>query len=533
SLNYAETQRQNAVKAKQDFDNVRWELLELAEAEAWASAATVDEDDEIKQTWNGNYYSSKKRRRSLVLQDLAYRRTRISHDLEAKKLQREIDSANAYKGIAQAQVAQAQARVAVAQQRIEIAKLQQKHAEENGEFLDMKEFSAHLWYELAREARRMSRRYLEMAIEVAMLMERAYNAETERGLNIIRFDYGNAATADLLAADRLRLDIDLFTLDYTTTIKPKKSPVKKTISLADRFPMAFQQLKSTGECFFQTELEDFDREHPGLYLCKLRNVELVFVGITGATSVAGFLRNIGLSKFRREDGSIVGRNYPSDVMPLSQYDLRNDALAFRVSPNDLRLFENNGIETMWHLELPLHSNDFDFNEILDVQLVMYYDGLFSTTLEENIKAALPASGSASRAFTMRLMFPDELFYLKNKGDAELVFEAGMFPRNQTNLSRTNVILKVTGEPSVIDGLTLRLSSANLGQELVLKTDQNGEVNDATPGKPLRALRNRPIFDKWTITISTDDNPNLVADGRIDLSGIQDVMVFFEYSFDYR
>ena len=534
SLNYAETQRQNAVQSKQDFDNARWELLEYAELEAWASAASVDEDDEIKQTISGfRYYNTNRKRRSLVLAELAYKRTRLSHDLEANKLQREIDAAMAYKGIAQAQVVQAEARRAIAEQRIQIAQLQQRNAEENRAFLDMKEFSARLWYELAREARRLSRRYLDMAIETAMLMERAYNAETERGLRIIRFDYGSSRSAELLAADRLRADIDYFTLDLVTTIRPKKSPVKKTFSLADRRPMAFQRLKQTGRCFFQTELEEFDREHPGLYLCKLRNVELLFIGITGATSLAGSLRNIGVSKFRNAGGGIITRHYPSDVMPLSQYDLRQDALAFRVSPNDLRLFENNGIDTLWQLDLPLDANDFDFNEILDVQLVIYYDGLFSPSLETAVKNALPAAGTASRGFSLRMSFPDELFYLKNKGEAILEFSERMFPQNQRNQKRTDVLIKALGDPALTAGITMWLTPAGGPGELKLETNADGEVNDSVPGRPLRNLRNRNMIDTWTLRITPEDNPGLVADGELDLGGLEDIFVFFEYSFDYR
>jgi hypothetical protein len=145
-------------------------LLELSEAEAWAGAAAVDQDDEVKQTWNGNYYNARGKRRSLVIQDLAYRRTRISHDLEAARLQRDIASANAYKGIAQAQIGQAQARKAIAEQRVKIAQLQQRFAEENRDFLDMREFSASLWYELAQQAKLIKQRYLDMATEVAFLM---------------------------------------------------------------------------------------------------------------------------------------------------------------------------------------------------------------------------------------------------------------------------------------------------------------------------------------------------------------------------
>lgn len=532
SLNYAETQRVNAVQSQTEFNNVRWELLELAEAEAWSSAAAVGEDDEVRQTWNGNYYSSHRKNRSDVLQDLAHQRTRISHDLEAAKLQRAIDAANAYKGVAQAQVTQAQARKDIAEQRVQIAQLQQRFAEENRDFLDMREFSARLWYELARQARRLKQRYLDMATEVAFLMERAYNAETERGLRVIRYDYSQASTNNLMGADFLLADIDYFTLDHVTTSKHKKAPVKKTISIADSFAMAFNRLKTRGSCFFQTELADFDRENPGLFLCKLRNIELVFVGITGATSIAGSLRNVGVSKFRMEGGGITTRVYPSDVMPLSQYDIRQDALAFRFNPNDLRLFENNGIETLWQLDLPRNANTFDYDEILDVQLVLYYDGFFSPTLETNIKAALPTKGTASRAFSSRMTFPDEMFYLKNKGEAELVFDAGMFPRNQTKLTRTDVTLKATGAAATINKLKLRLTSAGTAGEIVLTTNAAGEVNDATPGQPLRALRNKPMEDKWTLRILAADNPGLVTNGVLNLSGLTDVLFFFEYSFDY-
>ncbi|MCA9285598.1 MAG: hypothetical protein KDA22_10300 [Phycisphaerales bacterium] len=532
-LNYADVQLDGAVESKNDFENVRWELLEIAEAEAWANASSVDRDDQVKLTWTGNYYNSDHKRRNVMIKELAYQRTRISHELEEGKLERAIESAQAYKAMAEAQVAQAAARVAVAEQRVKIAQLQQKHAEENRDFLDMREFGAQLWYELAQQAKRIKQRYLDMATEIAFLMERAYNAETERGLSVIRYDYQSTASGNLMGADLLMADIDSFTFDHVTTTKTKKLPVKRSISLADSYAMSFQALKTNGHCLFETSFADFDRQHPGLYLAKIRNVELVFVGIAGATSIAGTLRNIGVSRFRRSDGTIVSRMYPADVMSLSQYEIRQDALAFRFNPNDLRLFENNGIDTLWQLDLPLDANDFDFNEILDVHLVLYYDGFFDPELEANIREALPATGSASRVFSMRLSFPDELFYLKNQGQAELLFEPIMFPRNQTELVRTTNTIKVTGDAQAIAGLTIRLTSDAVGGELVLETNADGEILDTAAGSPLATLKDKPMLDRWSVQIRAEDNPQLVADGTLDLGGIEDVLVFSEYAFGYR
>ena len=77
------------------------------------------------------------------------------------------------------------------------------------------------------------------------------------------------------------------------------------ISVADAYPDGVPaRCGRDGHCLFETELADFDREHPGLYLCKIRNVELVFVGITGRDPIAGTLRNVGVSSFRRADGSV-------------------------------------------------------------------------------------------------------------------------------------------------------------------------------------------------------------------------------------
>jgi hypothetical protein len=533
SLNYATVQRDNAVKARDGFAAVRNQLYEYAEQEAWANAASVGKDDEVKLTMTGySYYNPSGERRSLVVAELERRRTRISQDLEANRLQRDVNSANAYIGVAQAEKNQALARVDIANQRIAIAQLQQRDAEENRDFLDMKEFNAGVWFDLAKNAKRLSQKYLDMATEVGFLMERAYNAETERGLSVIRYDYGHSTTEQLMGADYLLMDLDYFTFDYLTTTKTKKAPVKRVISMADTFPMAFLGLKSKGSCTFQTELAMFDRQNPGMYLCKMRNVECLFVGIS-ADGISGSLRNVGVSKFRDSAGNVFNRLYPADVMPISRYDLRQDALAFRVNPNDLRLFESNGIDTLWQLDLPLDSNDFNYDEILDVQLLFYYDGLFDPALETQVRAALPKTGTGTRVLSMRMSFPDELFYLKSNGEAELVIDTTLFPKIQTNMVRKKTNLRITGDAATAHGLKLHLKSENGGPELVLTTDANGQVAGAIAGDPLFGLNGKPVFDKWTLRITAADNPGLVKDGKLVLTGLNDVMAYLEYDFQYR
>ena len=519
--NQATVQANNAAQAAQDFANVRWELLELDTLTTWANASAVDRDDQVKLTISGyDYYSANGKRRNVVLKELSEQRTRLSHDLEEARLDREIDAANAYVATAQQQRQQAEARVAVAQQRVVIAGLQQQHAQENLDFLVGREFTAAMWYDLARESRRLAGRYLDMAIEAATFMEKAYEAETGRDLAKIKFEYGLSDLNSLLGAEALLLDIDYFSLDYVRT-KAKKAPMRQTISLADQFPMAYNRLLRTGTTYFETTLEHFDRRYPGFYLQKLKQVEVVFVGLNGGEGVHGMLRNIGLSQFRQKTGQIVDQTYPADVMPLSEYNVRQDAIVFALDSKELRLFENNGVATMWQLDLPLSSNTFDLRQILDIHMVVYYDGYFDAGLEGQILAGLPASGSASRGLSLRMNAPDELFFLRSQGAAELRITPDQFPANHTNARLLNYSIQAQG--AGVAGLKVNVGFENLASTATFTLDADGLADGATFPGPI----GQTLFDTWSIAIDP------AANASFDVSALEDLSVFAEYSFDYR
>jgi len=529
SLNYSDVQLQNANAALTSFNNARWELLELDTLNAWASASAVDRDDQVKLTISGySHYNADSKRRNVVLKELAEQRTRLSHELEEERLKREIAEAQAYKQVSQQQIQQAQARVEVARQRIVIAQTQERFARENLEFLQGREFSSAMWYNLARAARKFALRYLDMAIEVATMMEVAYEAETGREIHKIKFEYGINQLGGLMGAETLMLDIDYFTIDYLRT-RARKAQMKQSISLADNFPMAFSKLIETGNTFFETTLNYFDRRYPGYYLQKVKQVEVVLVGLNGTEGVHGTLRNIGISKFRKKNGTIINQMFTADVMPLSEYSVKNDAIVFQLDTRELRLFENNGIATKWQLNLPLSTNTFPLSQILDVHLVVYYDGFFDPQLETQIKAALPANGTASRGLSLQLYAPDELFFLKNQGNATLNIEPSMFPANQKNQVLTSYFIKATGETATIANLKVRVKLEGLNQGFTFTLGADGTIGSAGFAAPL----NKTLFDKWNFIINAADNPQLVQDGKLNLRGLRDLSIFTEYKFDYR
>ncbi|WP_426594771.1 hypothetical protein ACPPVS_04325 [Cellulomonas sp. McL0617] len=528
SKDYATTQLTNAQEASTAFGDVRWELEELTELDAWAQASAVDHDDEVKLTITGyDSFGSDHEPRNTVLQRLAAQRASLTDDLEQGRLDREVAAAQSYQAVAQAQVVQAQAGVAVAQQRVAVAQLQQAQAEANREFLDLREFSSRHWYEMAQVMKGLAADYLDMATSVAWLMQRAYAAETARDLHKIRLDYRNAGAGDVLGSDVLLRDVDFFTVDFLTSTRSKKAPIKVSFSLAQLYPSALRALRTTGVANLQTTLEQLDRLYPGFYLHKVRAVEVQFVGVSAASGVHGTLRNIGVSHFRAADGSVQQLVYPPDVLPLSLYDARTDAIVLRADSQQLRLFENNGAATMWRLELPLGTNEVDLSALLDVYLVVYLDAFFDGGLEGTVKAGLPTTGTAGRATSLRLQAPDELFFLRTQGSGDLVVSAADLPRTQKDLVRTSFTLRVSGAPATV----VRLTPASTGTELVLTTDADGLVQ----GAPVASLLGGGVADRFTVHITAADNPTLaVGPGGVpDLSGITDVSVYQDYSFTWR
>src|SRR5581483_6947011 len=98
-----------------------------------------------------------------------------------------------------------------------------------------------------------------MALNAALLMQRAYNYETDQALNFIKSDYSSDEVKGLLGAEALLADIQTFTYDLITSKAGKPQPLRQTISLAQKYPFLFErQFRKTGILEFQTRIEDFD-----------------------------------------------------------------------------------------------------------------------------------------------------------------------------------------------------------------------------------------------------------------------------------
>ena len=171
---------------------------------------------------------------------------------------------------AQQEAAAAQARVAAANAATAVASLHAEAAQQNLATFDSQTFTPDVWQSMADTMWRLYRRYLDMALNTALLMQRAYNFETDQSLSFIKQDYSTDEVKGLLGADALMADIQSFTYDLITSTIGKAQPVRQTISLAQRYAYLFEtQLRPTGVMEFETRVDDFDMVCPGSYAGRL------------------------------------------------------------------------------------------------------------------------------------------------------------------------------------------------------------------------------------------------------------------------
>jgi hypothetical protein len=384
-----------------------------------------------------------------------------------------------------------------------------------------------LWFQLAAELRDLARRYLDMAIYAAFLMERAYDLEFDRRLNLIRLDYGLGGTEGLLGGDYLKRDIAAFTLDYLQNAQ-KKNPVRAIISLRDEFPAAFALFIEEGILLFRTDLEVFDRRFPGTYRRKLKKVELFVEGLVPMEGVVGTLLHQGIStEWRQVGGQWVKhtRVLPADALVLSSYEFRRDVTVFRPSEEMLELFENLGPQGNWRLELPRSANNLDYEAISDIKLVLYFDAEVSDSLRAHVKTFYPNDGGRSVILSSRFHFPDQYFRLDADKQMAFTLHESRFAYNYTDNRLQGLVVRLVPKPSeTVSGIAVTITRKSDGSAVNATTDADGRIQSA-PGTmaPFNAWKDESPIDAFTVSFEADFNTSVLAD----------VELAIDYGFTYR
>ena len=449
----------------------------------------------------------------------------------------------------------------------DMAALQLQYTQKNLEFMQNKEFNAELWFKLASSVKELSEQHLNAAIDLALLMENAYNFETGRDVHKIRIDYSQNALSGLLAGQYLLQDIESFEYDRAVNIRQKEVPIQYTVSMSSSHPTALFDFQDTDTLRFSTTLEEISRSYPGAYNCRIKNVNVIIEGLLPPTGVHGTLSNGCYSVIRLPMPGVVeerlvrynvtderylpeserwrvhGTYYDTvrtqevESLILSNYSITEDRILFAPASEQLGIFENTGVATDWALHIPRSTNNFDLKTISDVKFVITFSAQYDQDLATRehteyvtYRNAHPDSFATMAMFSSRYQYPDAFYHFTNADDpdaefAELVVDINeyAFPRNETDFQINDVSI-VFFPPDSLGNNTIetRVILQQSGNQYETKgetdKDQNGiltlENNDLTSKSP---------FGRWSIKIPVEEND------RWKVNSLHDVWLCFYYT----
>jgi hypothetical protein len=470
--------------------------------------------------------------------------SRYTRDYEIAAMGREAAQMALAETQAKDEAKAAKARTDAAKAGKAVAYAHKKAAKANLTAFDNQFFTPDVWYRMANTMWRLYRRYLYMAIRTARLMQRAYNFETDQTLSWIKSDYSSVEVKGLLGAEALMADVQSFSFDLITSRASKPQSIKQTISLYNQYGFAFEnQLRKTGVMEFQTRIEDFDSYYPGTYAGRIAAVEVNVIGVMPPTGISGTLTNSGISSYRTPTSIAGGLNgtgvkfrvQSKETLVLSDYTARQDTLLVANDSRMLRILEGAGVASTWRLELPRAINDIDYGALTDVQLTFYYKARYDPALHDLViaqLAALPGVNTRQRALPLRWIYPDAYFHFQDTGTLSITIKKSDFRTNETNPQITAVGLLVITDGSVpASGITVSLATpAHAG--VSAKTDLAGQI-DSDGSAAWAPLASGALLGGYTLTVDSASNPQLVKNGKLNLTPLVNVALLLKYQFTPR
>jgi hypothetical protein len=286
---------------------------------------------------------------------------------------------------------------------------QQKHLEENIDFLAQQTFSSQRYHTMAKIMERLHESYLNRAIRFAHLAERALAFERAHTVFAsLGLDFSGDLGATIL---RNRLD-EMDTLHFLNPDKHK--PMYRRLSLRERYPVEFRRLLQTGSCAFVTSLYDFDKVGPGEYHRRIEKVEVNVLGLEPEEGFHGTLTHNGSFLMRSKQGTMqASRLVPSQGAiqgALAQLNTTSQlrvpvaegVAAWHMSKGDVLslhemqasvtsqkrtrgTFQGFGVAGLWKLELPKKRNNIDYRGIADVKIHIHYGCYYDPALAAHVK----------------------------------------------------------------------------------------------------------------------------------------------------
>lgn len=418
---------------------------------------------------------------SAAQQEAQHQVADAQRDLEKKNLARSVEEAKKAAEVATAQLAVAEAGLVVAGLQRQAALLRHEFAVQNLQFLRHRVLSAEQWYRLVAAIQSVSETYLRYAIELAFLAEQAYEFESDKRLNVIRFDYDFSEVGDFLAADFLLKDLDTLEHDLLITQRQRQQQVRYVLSMAREFPAALQEIRDRGQTTFSLRLEQLEKRFPGLYNIRIGAVDVLPIALMDSTRFSLELTHLGTSQVRLKSQPDTPSGTPSPS-PLNTNDLpipegewlaelqdawpiklritgpetavfsgltRQDASAVfaLASTGQRHAFEALGAATAWQVDFTARENQVVPGTLADLLITLTLSGYHDSELRKAIDRAPHTAIATTRLISARTTFPDALYEFNRSGRMAWKVARDLLSLTDTLGALRNVALLLLPSPS--------------------------------------------------------------------------------------
>ena len=332
-------------------------------------------------------------------------------------------------------------------------KTQVQQAQDVQAFLQGKFTSAVFYSWMQSDLSALYYQYYRFACDTARQAEQTMKQELMRpeldATQFVQFNYWDSGHQGLLSGEALHLDIKRMEMAYHDNNK-RELELTRHVSLRQLDPVALLALRTTGSCTVTVPEWLYDRDCPGHYMRRIKNVSLSVPSVVGpytslncelslqssTVRVSPLLAN---GKYARDttqaDDRFVDYFGATDTIVTSGGT--NDAGMFETSLRDERFlpFEGAGAISTWNLSLPAQLRSFDYTTISDVILHIRYtarqagDPLAAEATKE-LTTMLDTAGQSNQAlvFCLRYDFPTQWSaFVNGTGDFSVTLDKQFFP----------------------------------------------------------------------------------------------------------
>jgi hypothetical protein len=343
------------------------------------------------------------------------------------------------------------------------------NAQEIDDFLHAKFTNEELYLWMQGEISRIYYEYYRFAFDTARKAERTMKQELMRpeldAQDFVKFNYWDGGRKGLLSGEALHLDVKRMEMAYHDNNK-RELELTRHISLRQLDPVALLELKTTGSCIVSAPEWLFDRDCPGHYMRRIKNVALSIPSVVGPYTALNCTLTLLASSVRKSpllvddeyarQGAADDRfvDYPASTQTIVTSAGSNDTGLFETNLRDERFlpFEGAGAISTWKIELPQDFPAFDFNTISDVVLHMRYtarQGLDRVKVVHTVNDLFGAATDTPLAmlFSLAHDFPVEWSaFVSGAADFQAAIRRDYFPYFTQGKNLTITSVEIYGGP---------------------------------------------------------------------------------------